>query len=125
MPARVLVVDDDTDLLKAINIRLRSAGYEVMSAQDGMTATHMAVKMLPDVIILDVGMPGGDGHLVGKRLRANPVTTAIPVIYLTARDSVSDRHKALDLGAQAFLVKPCNPQELLSTVARSVLRPAA
>jgi DNA-binding response OmpR family regulator len=125
MPARVLVVDDDADLLKAMNLRLRSAGFEVISAQDGVTATHMAVKMQPDVIILDIGMPGGDGHVVGRRLRSNPTTTAIPVIYLTARDSVSDRHKAHDLGAQAFLVKPCKPQELISTVARAVAGPAA
>lgn len=124
MPARVLVVDDDLDLLKALNLRLRSAGYEVISAQDGLTATQLAVKMQPDVIILDIGMPGGDGHVVGRRLRSNPITTTIPVIYLTARDSVTDRHKAQELGAQGFLVKPYKNQELMSMVARSVAGPS-
>lgn len=120
MPARVLVVDDDADLVKALHLRLRAAGYEVVSAQDGMTATQMAVKLKPDLIILDIGMPGGDGHVVGRRLRSNPMTTAIPVIYLTARDSEVDRGRALELGAVGYLVKPCNPQALMSMVARSL-----
>ena len=120
MPARVLVVDDDADLLKAMDLRLRAAGYEVLSAQDGVTATHLAVKMQPDVVILDIGLPGGDGHVVGRRLRSNPMTTAIPVIYLTARDSDSDRGRAQELGAYGYLVKPCTPQALISMVARSV-----
>jgi DNA-binding response OmpR family regulator len=118
MPARVLVVDDDPDQVKALRVRLMTAGYEVMSAQDGLSATHMAVKMQPDVIILDIGMPGGDGHVVGQRLKSNPTTTAIPVIYLTARDSASDRKKAEELGAHGFLLKPCRNQELISMVAR-------
>lgn len=120
MPARVLVVDDDADLLKALNLRLRAAGYEVITAQDGMTATQLAVKLQPDVIILDIGMPGGDGHVVGERLRSNLTTSAIPVIYLTARDSEKDRLKAQEMGALGYLVKPCKPQEIISMVARSV-----
>ena len=124
MAATVLVVDDDLDLVKAMSHRLRAGGYDVISAHDGLGATQMAIRMKPDAIILDIGMPGGDGHTVFERLKAHPITTRIPVIYVTARDSYADRKKAMDAGALGYLVKPYRHQELLSLVARSVCHPA-
>ncbi len=119
----VLVVDDDLDIVKAMCRRLNTGGYEVVTAHDGVAATQMAIKLKPDAIILDIGMPGGDGHTVYERLKAHPGTMAIPVIYVTARDSHTDRKRAIDAGALGYLVKPFKHQELLSLVARSVLPP--
>jgi two-component system, OmpR family, KDP operon response regulator KdpE len=115
---RVLVVDDEPEFLRAVALRLKSAGYDVLSACDGVQATHMAVAEQPDVIVLDLGLPGGDGHTVAGRLRSNMKTLNMPVIFLTARAGAMDKKKALAVGAAGYLTKPYQADELLQMLDR-------
>lgn len=119
--ARIMIVDDEPDIVKAVGMRLRSAGYDILAAADGLTATQCAVQEKPDLIILDIGLPAGDGHTVARRLRDNLKTFSTPVIYLTARNSQEDLRKAAAVGAAGYLVKPFRTEDLLGVVAR-VLR---
>jgi DNA-binding response OmpR family regulator len=116
--AKILVVDDEEDVVKALTLRLKSAGYEVLTAGDGLNATQMAVKHNPELIILDIGMPGGDGHTVAERLKTNMKTLAMPIIYLTARANQTDMKKATELGAAGYLLKPFKGERLLALVER-------
>jgi DNA-binding response OmpR family regulator len=118
--AKIMVVDDEPDVVQAVSLRLKAAGYDVIQARDGVAATHAAVKEQPNLIILDIGMPAGDGHTVATRLKTNPKTFHIPVIFLTARSSETDIRKAADAGVVGYLVKPCKPQRLLSMVERAL-----
>ncbi|MEQ1760294.1 MAG: response regulator [Vicinamibacterales bacterium] len=116
LPKRVLVVDDEPELLRTISLRLRKAGYDVLSACDGFTATQIAIQEHPDVILLDIGLPGGDGHSVAKRLFGNHRTMDIPIIFLTARTGRDDVVMAQRHGAFSYLVKPYEASELLEMV---------
>jgi CheY-like chemotaxis protein len=120
--AKVLIADDETDLQMSIGRRLVHAGYEVLIAADGAEATQMAIQAKPDVIVLDIGMPCGDGHTVAERLRTNPKTMFIPVVFLTARTSPADRQRAYEHGAYAYITKPFKPEELLDTLKRALDR---
>ena len=95
---KVLVVDDEPEIVRAVSMRLMANGYEVITATDGNQATSIAMKERPKVIILDIGMPAGSGHVVAKRLRDSAITSSIPIIYLTARTDEKDFQKAFDLG---------------------------
>jgi CheY-like chemotaxis protein len=117
---KILVVDDEEDVVRAVGMRLKSAGYQVLCASDGLAATQMAVKHMPDLIILDIGMPGGDGHTVAQRLHANVNTMTIPIVFLTARVSKEDMEKASDVGAAGYLMKPFKSERLLSLVDRVI-----
>jgi two-component system chemotaxis response regulator CheY len=124
-PKRVLVVDDEPELRQAVGLRLKAAGYEVLAASDGHMGTQLAITERPDAILLDIGLPAGDGHTVAGRLRENPKTMGIPVIYLTARTSPIDARKAEDSGAFGYLVKPYQVDVLLSMVKKAVTQPFA
>jgi two-component system response regulator MprA len=115
----VLVVDDDPPILRMLERTLVAEGYAVESAADGGAALAAVERAVPDVVVLDVGMPGLDGLAVCRRLRRAGL--ALPVLLLTARDSVSDRVAGLDAGADDYLVKPFAPEELLARV-RALLR---
>jgi two-component system, OmpR family, alkaline phosphatase synthesis response regulator PhoP len=118
--AKVLVVDDEPEIVQAVGMRLRARGYEVLSATDGVQATAMAVNQTPDVIILDIGMPAGNGHIVAGRLKENPKTSGIPVIFLTARTSERDYHRAFKEGVRKYITKPYVPEELMEAVEQYV-----
>jgi len=120
---KILIVDDDPDLRKGLNLRLRSQHYDTAYATDGFSAIAMAQKERPDLIILDIGLPAGDGFVVLERLQQNATLSTIPVIVLTARDPQATRDKTLKAGAAAFFQKPADNAELLSAI-RSVLSPA-
>jgi DNA-binding response OmpR family regulator len=115
---KILLVDDDPDLLRGLSVRLFAAGYEVLFATDGMAATATAVKERPDVILLDLGLPAGDGFVVMSRLRNLPALNATPIVVLTGRDSGHNREKALRAGAAAFFQKPIEPGRLLDGIRR-------
>ncbi len=117
---KVLVVDDEIEIVKAVSMRLRSAGYGVISARDGQMATQMALHEAPDLVILDIGMPCGDGHTVAQRLLAQAETMSTPIIFLTARDSEDDRRRAFQAGAIAYINKPFASQDLLAVVSRAL-----
>jgi two-component system cell cycle response regulator len=120
---KILIVDDDADLRRALNLRFRANQYDTAYAADGFSAIAMAQKEKPDIIILDVGLPAGDGFVVLDRLQQNAALSCIPVIVLTARDPQSTREKILKAGAVAFFQKPADNAELMNAV-RTVLSPA-
>ena len=109
---RVLVVDDDPPLLRMLSRSLNAEGFEVTVAPDGGAALVAAERSAPDVIVLDVAMPGIDGLAVCRRLRSRGLPT--PILMLTARDAVADRVAGLEAGADDYLVKPFAIQELIA-----------
>jgi two-component system, OmpR family, response regulator MprA len=119
---RVLVVDDEENIIEFIRLGLRYEGFQVESANDGETGIATALRINPDIIILDVMMPPGiDGLEVCRRLRENPTTREIPILMLTARDEVRDRIAGLRTGADDYLTKPFDFDELLERI-RAILR---
>lgn len=122
--AKILIVDDDPELRMALKLRLRANHYETVSAGDGYSAIALAQKERPNLIILDLGLPVGNGFNVLKRLQENDALSHIPVIVLTARDPESNELRSLDSGATAFLQKPADNNELLQVI-RTSLRSAS
>jgi DNA-binding response OmpR family regulator len=118
---RVLVVDDEPKIVEVVGDYLRSAGFSVTTAADGERAVALARARLPDLVVLDLGLPGLDGLDVARELRG---TSPVPIIMLTARGEEADRVLGLELGADDYLVKPFSPRELLARL-RAVLRRSA
>ncbi len=118
-PPRILVVDDEPAVREAIRRSLAFEGYDTELAADGLAAIEQVERYRPDAIVLDVLMPRMDGLTTARRLRANAVTT--PILMLTARDTVGDRVTGLDAGADDYLVKPFELDELLARL-RALLR---
>jgi two-component system KDP operon response regulator KdpE len=121
--AKILVVDDDPDLVRALRLRLRANDYDIATASDGYSAISSAQKERPDLIILDLGLPVGDGYVVLDRLQASNQLSGIPVIILTARDPQNNEDRALKAGAAAFFQKPVDNDELLNVIRVSLPRP--
>jgi len=117
---KVLIVDDDRDVLRALSIRLKANGYAVAFAADGIAAVSVARNEQPDVIILDIGLPGGDGFTVMERLGGILPVAQTPVIILTARDVSGNQARAHAAGAYAFLQKPVDNDVLLETIRKAV-----
>jgi putative two-component system response regulator len=113
---KILIIDDDQHLQLGLSARLRARGYRVSCAADAISAITVARKELPDLIILDLGLPAGDGFLVLERMRDLADLVAIPVIVLSARDPADNRKRALDAGAVAFFQKPPDNHEFLSAI---------
>jgi DNA-binding response OmpR family regulator len=118
---KILIVDDDPDLRQALRLRLRANQYETINAGDGYSAIAQAYKEQPDLIILDLGLPAGDGFVVLDRLQKDDKLSAIPVVVLTARDPQSNEERVLQSGAAAFFQKPADNGELLEVI-RTTLR---
>ena len=121
-PARVLVVDDESDITTILALALRRAGYQVSTAGDGLQALEVIAQELPDLVILDVMMPRLDGFDTLQRLRESAPTAAIPVILLTARAQGADRIKGLERGADDYVTKPFEPSELVVRVQAMLAR---
>ncbi len=119
---RILVVDDEPDIVRSLSIRLGSMGYEVSTALDGLSATRKAIEEQPDLIILDIGMPAGTGPAVVERLRNLDETCNIPVIYLTACTAAEDYRKARQGGVCKYITKPFDSDILLSAVEDQIAR---
>jgi DNA-binding response OmpR family regulator len=113
---KILVVDDDPDLIRALRLRLRANNYEIATAGDGYSAIAIAQKERPDLIVLDLGLPAGDGFVVLERLQKSDSLSAVPVIVLSARDPQDNEKKALKAGAAAFFQKPADNEELLNVI---------
>jgi DNA-binding response OmpR family regulator len=114
--AKILIIDDDADLRRALKTRLQANRYDTVQASDGYSAIAVAKKEQPDLIILDLGLPAGDGFSVLKRLRDSDSLSNIPVIVLTARDPLLNGLKTVLAGATAFFQKPADNGELLSMI---------
>jgi DNA-binding response OmpR family regulator len=117
---KILIVDDERDIVKALMIRLQGAGYEVVTAFDGAQGVFMAHKEKPDLIILDIRMPAGNGFSVAQRLKRSVHTFTIPVIFLTGSPERNAEEKARALGARFYIKKPYDPEELLDAVKRAL-----
>jgi len=114
--SQIMIVDDDPDLRRALRLRLRANHYDTVNAVDGYSAIAQAYKEQPDLIILDLGLPAGDGFVVLDRLQKDDKLSAIPVIVLTARDPQTSERRALQAGASAFFQKPADNAELLEVI---------
>jgi len=117
---RVLIVEDEVKIARLVRDYLRQAGFDVLEATDGPGALSMARAEKPDMIVLDLGLPGMDGLNVTRQLR---MTSSVPIIMLTARTEESDRIVGLELGADDYVDKPFSPKELVARI-RAVLRRA-
>ena len=114
--ARVLVVDDEPDVLLLCRLNLEQRGHEVLEAPNGDTALELARSGSPDLVVLDLMLPGIDGYQVLEALQAGEVTSGVPVLVLTAKSLQADRERSRRLGASAFLTKPFLPDELCDLV---------
>ncbi len=121
MPARILVVDDMVVSVKMLSAKLTGEYYDVLTATDGPSALEIIARDEPDLVLLDVMMPGMDGYEVCRRIKQNPATTHLPVVMITALSDVEERVRGLDAGADDFLTKPVNDLTLFSRV-RSMVR---
>jgi DNA-binding response OmpR family regulator len=111
---KVLIVDDEQDVAKALKIRLKANGYNVVLAFDSVQAFTMANKEKPDLILLDIMIPGGGGFVVAERLKQSTATHHIPIIFLTGIPGGEER--AYKLGASGYVMKPYHPEKLLETI---------
>jgi len=118
--AKIMVVDDDPDLRQALTLRLRANNFDTINACDGYSAIALAQKEKPQLIILDLGLPAGDGFTVLKNLQQFPTLSSIPVIVLTARDPEGNEKRSLGTGAVAFFQKPADNEELMGVIRTSL-----
>jgi DNA-binding response OmpR family regulator len=113
---QVLVVDDEAPIRLLCRVNLEAEGMDVLEAADGESGLEMARAERPDIVLLDVMMPGMDGWQVAERLFDDEATSQIPLVFLTARAELRDRARGLELGGVDYITKPFNPTELASTV---------
>jgi DNA-binding response OmpR family regulator len=113
---KVLIVEDDADVRLGYHVLLKANHYDTFVAADALSAISEARKHQPDLIILDLGLPAGDGFVVLERLRANTYLSLIPVIVVSGRDLHANKERALEAGAKAFVQKPWDDDELLAII---------
>lgn len=116
MGNKILIVDDDADFRMGLSLRLRASGYEAVIAVDGLDATQKTVQHNPDLVLLDLGLPAGDGFEVLKRIRNLPAVALTPVIVLSGRDPAQNEMKAINAGARAFYQKPVDTNMLMDSI---------
>ncbi|MBU4366082.1 MAG: response regulator [Verrucomicrobia bacterium] len=116
MSAKIFIIEDESDLVQALVMRLKAEGYQTAWVTDGISALERAREEKPDMILLDICLPGRNGFEVFQQLRQDPVTERIPIVFLTARSTVEDRQKARHLGAAGYVVKPFQWTHLIKLV---------
>jgi DNA-binding response OmpR family regulator len=113
---KILIVEDDADIRGLLSLRLRQRSYDTSIATDGMTAVAVARREQPDLVVLDLGLPAGDGFTVMARMHSITSLVDVPVVVITARDAATNREKAEASGAVAFVEKPIDFDQLLETI---------
>jgi DNA-binding response OmpR family regulator len=121
---KILIVDDDPDVRQGMHVRLKANHYDTFFAGDALSSMAEARKNEPDLIILDLGLPAGDGFVVMERLKSFPALAVIPIIVVSARDVLANKERALKAGAKAFLQKPVDNAELLKVIRQALGEPA-
>jgi len=121
---KILIVDDDPDIRRGMHVRLKANDYDTFFAADAFSSVVEARKHRPDLIILDLGLPAGDGFIVMERLAKVPFLAVIPIIVVSARDGQGNHKRAIDAGAKAFLQKPVDDAELLTVIRKVLGEPA-
>ena len=122
---RILVVDDEPDLVRALGLRLSSRGFEVLTAFDGVQAMSRIQKDRPDLVLLDIHLPAGNGYRICERVRASAGVRKTPVIALTADPSAEAELRCRELGCAGFFRKPYDPKRLMEAVTRALEVPPA
>lgn len=122
MAQRILVVDDDRDIVQVVRGYLEQSGYQVLEANDGETALHMLRRERPDLVILDLMLPGRDGMSITRLVREDKTLAATPIIMLTARVEATDKIVGLELGADDYVTKPFNAREVVARVSALLRR---
>ena len=117
---KVLIIDDDQSVQDILALILEAEGYAVVSALDGIAAMQVARQEVPDVIVLDLGLPGADGFLILERMRNSARLARIPVIVLSASDAATNRKRALGCGAVAYLQKPTRKHDLVTAMRQAL-----
>jgi len=117
---KILIIEDDQDMRRGLNVRLRASEYETAFASDAVMALSVAKKERPDLILLDLGLPGGDGFLVLERMKNMGLLASTPVIVISARDPKTNEKRALDAGAEAFFQKPIDNEQLMKAIWRAL-----
>lgn len=123
-PCRVLIVDDDPDVRLAMHVRLKANGYDTVFASDAASCVAQARKHKPDVIMLDLGLPGDDGFVVIETMKRNPLLAPIPIIVVSGRDMSGNKQRAVKAGAKVYLQKPVDNDELLANIRETLDEPA-
>ncbi|MCK4900623.1 MAG: response regulator [Anaerolineales bacterium] len=114
--AKILIAEDERDIRDLITFTLRFAGYEVTATTDGEEAYETAQRILPDLILLDVRMPGMNGYDACKKIKANDKTQHIPVVFLSAKGQEAEVQTGIDAGATEYIIKPFSPDQLTERV---------
>jgi CheY-like chemotaxis protein len=114
--ARILIVEDDPDIRQLLVLQLRSAGHETTVAGDGVSAISAARKSEPEVILLDLGLPAGDGYSIMERLQSFPALAHVPIVVVSARSPTVDGERALGMGVRSFVHKPFTAEQILAAV---------
>jgi DNA-binding response OmpR family regulator len=120
MGKKILVIDDEPLVVEVLKIRLEMNDYEVITASDGVEGIESAIREKPDLIILDIIMPGLDGYQVCRKLKEDRKTKAIPVIMLTALGQSAEREKGYSSGAYGYIFKPFDDEELLNSIEKAL-----
>ena len=121
MKDKILIVEDEKDIVKMLEYNLKKEGFKVIDARDGEDALDLAARHYPGLILLDLMLPGMDGLEVCRALKKEPKTASIPIIMLTAKSQESDKVVGLELGADDYITKPFSPRELIARI-KAVLR---
>ena len=120
MPKKIMVIDDEPYIARVIKFKLEQEGYTVFSANDGLTGLEKIRQEKPDLVLLDVMMPGLTGYEVCQKIKADPQLASIPVVILTAKGQERDREEGLSVGASDYITKPFSPNRLLELVRNMV-----
>ena len=124
MAEKILIIDDDLDTLRLVGLMLQKQGYSIMAASSGQQGLDMAFENPPDLVLLDVMMPGMDGYEVAQKLRETPLTANIPILMFTAKSQLDDKVTGFEAGADDYLTKPTHPSELQAHVKALLARSA-
>ena len=122
MAEKLLIVDDEKDTLKLVSLMLERQGYEVVSALDGPTALELVKSEKPDLILLDIMMPGMDGFEVCEKLKSSPETASIAVIFMTGKTDKEDKDKGIALGAIDYIFKPFDIEDVQTRIKTHLLK---
>ena len=117
---KILIVDDDPDIREGMHVRLKYNGYDTCFATDALSCVAVALKEEPDLVILDLGLPQGDGFLVIERLNRDPTLSVIPIVVVSARDARANQERAIKVGATAYLQKPVDNAEFLAVIRKAL-----
>ena len=122
---KILIIEDDPDVLQGMHVRLKANRYDVYLAVDTFSGVAEARRSQPDLILLDLGLPAGGGFMVMERLKMIPSLAIIPIVVVSARHGLGNQKRAFDAGAKAFLQKPVDDHQLLAVIRQALGEPAA